>query len=73
MKHEEVFVDTWKNKKRRMVLCKNSFYSGFSNLMEDTTGFEMKDCLSLPRLGRKYFISLRIEDDEPITHIMMIR
>ena len=34
--------------------------------MEDITGFSMKDCLSLPGLGWKYFNSLRTEDDEPI-------
>ena len=26
----------------------------------------MKDCLSLPRLGFKYFNSLRREEDEPL-------
>ena len=34
--------------------------------MEEITGFSMKDCLSLPGLGRKYFNSLRTEEDEPI-------
>ena len=34
--------------------------------MEDITGFSMKDCLSLPGLGWKYFNSLRTEEDEPI-------
>ena len=34
--------------------------------MEDITGLSMKDCLSLPRLGWKYFNSLRTEEDEPI-------
>ena len=33
--------------------------------MEEITGFGMKDCLSSPGLGRKYFNSLRTED-EPI-------
>ena len=33
--------------------------------MEDTTGFSMKDCLSLPGLGWNYFNSLRTEKDEP--------
>ena len=37
--------------------------------MEDITGFSMKDCLSLPSLGWKYFNSLRTEEDESIyTH-----
>ena len=34
--------------------------------MEDITGFSMKDCLSLPGGGLKYFNSLRTEEDEPI-------
>ena len=34
--------------------------------MEDTTGFSMTDCLSLPGLGWKCFNSLRNEEDEPI-------
>ena len=34
--------------------------------MEEITGFSMKDCLSLPGLGLKYFNSLRTEQDEPI-------
>ena len=33
--------------------------------MEEITGFGMKDCLSLPGSGWKFFISLRTED-EPI-------
>ena len=34
--------------------------------MEEITGFSMKDCLSLPGLGWKYFNSLRTEEHEPI-------
>ena len=34
--------------------------------MEEITGFSMKDCLSLPGLGLKYFNSLQTEEDEPI-------
>ena len=34
--------------------------------MQEITGFSMKDCLSLPGLGLKYFISSRTEGDEPI-------
>ena len=33
--------------------------------MEEKRGFGMKDCLSLPGLGWKYFKSLRTED-EPV-------
>ena len=34
--------------------------------MQEITGFSMKDSLSLPGLGWKYFNSLRTEEDEPI-------
>ena len=34
--------------------------------MEETAGFSMKDCLSLPGLGWKYSNSLRTEEDKPI-------
>ena len=34
--------------------------------MEEITGFSLKDCLSLPGVGLKYFNSLRTEEDEPI-------
>ena len=34
--------------------------------MEDITSFSMKDCLSLPGSGGKYFKCLRTEEDEPI-------
>ena len=34
--------------------------------MEEITGFSMKDCLSLPGRGLKYFNSLRTDQDEPI-------
>ena len=34
--------------------------------MEEITGFSIKDCLSLPGLGWKYFNSLRTQEDEPI-------
>ena len=33
--------------------------------MEEITGFGVKDCLSLPGLGWKYFNSLRTEEIEP--------
>ena len=34
--------------------------------MAETTGLRMKDCISLCRLGWKYFSSLREEDDETV-------
>ena len=34
--------------------------------MQETTGFSMKGCLSLPGLGWKYFNSFRTEENKPI-------
>ena len=48
------------------VLCTAFSYARYCKAMEDITRFSMKDCLSLPGLGWKYFNSLRTEEDEPI-------
>ena len=71
MIHDEVFSDTWIDKKsewleyvRNDVLCTAFSYARYSKAMEEITGFSMKDCLSLPGLGWKYFISLRTEEHE---------
>ena len=48
------------------VLCTAFSYARYCKAMEKITGFSMKDCLSLPGLGWKYFNSLRTEEDEPI-------
>ena len=73
MNHDEVYSDTWKDKKsewliyvKNDVLCTAFSYARYIKAMEELTGFSMKDCLSLPRLGWKYFNSLRTEEDEPI-------
>ena len=73
MDHNEVYSDTWKDKKsewlpyvKNDVLCTAFSYARYCKAMEDITGFSMKDCLSLPGLGWKYFNSLRTEEDEPI-------
>ena len=34
--------------------------------MENITGFSMKDCLSKPGFGWKYFNSLKTDEDKPI-------
>ena len=34
--------------------------------MEEIRGFAMKDCLTVPRLGWKYFNSLRRDENEPV-------
>ena len=48
------------------VLSTSYCYARYSKAMEEITGFSMKDCLSLPGLGFKYFSSLRTDQDEPI-------
>ena len=71
--HNEVYSDTWKDKKsewlpyvKNDVLCTAFSYARYIKAMEEITKFTMKDCLSLPGLGWKYFNSLRTEEDEPI-------
>ena len=48
------------------ALCTAFSYARYTKAMEDITCFGIKDCLSLPGLGWKYFKSLRTEEDEPI-------
>ena len=62
MKNKDVWLPYVKND----VLCTVFSYARYSKAMEEFTGFSMKDCVSLPGLGWKYFNSLRIEEDEPI-------
>ena len=66
--HNEVYSDTWKDKKsewlpyvKNDVLCTAFSYARYIKAMEEITGSSMKDCLSLPGLGWKYFNSLRTE------------
>ena len=74
--HDEITADNYKDKKdvwlpyvKSDVLCTAYSYARYIKAMEEITGFSMKDCLSLPGLGWKYFNSLRTEEDEPIyTH-----
>ena len=76
MDHGEITGDNYKDKKdiwlpyvKNDVLCTAYSYARYIKAMEEITGFSMKDCLSLPGLGWKYFNSLRTEEDEPIyTH-----
>ena len=72
---DEVYSDTWRDKKSEWldyvkigVLC--TFFSYALKAMEEITGFGMKDCLSLPSLGWKYFFSLRTEEDDSKIPIM---
>ena len=73
MNHNEITADNCKDKKdiwlpyvKNDVLCTAYSYARYNKHMEEITKFSMKDCLSLPGLGWKYFNSLRTEEDEPI-------
>ena len=57
--------DIWLPYVKINVLCTSNCYARYSKAMEEITGFSMKDCLSLPGLGFKYFNSLRTDQDEP--------
>ena len=73
MNHDDIDANNYKDKKdiwlpyvKNDVLCTAYSYARYIKAMEEITGFSMKDCLSLPGLGWKYFNSLRKEEDEPI-------
>ena len=73
MNHDDIDGDNYKNKKdiwlsyvKNDVLCTAYCYARYNEAMKEITGFSMKDCLSLPGLGWKYFNWLRTEEDEPI-------
>ena len=73
MDHDDVYCDNYKDKIKEWlpyvkndVLCTAFSYARYIKAMEELTKFSMKDCLSLPGQGLKYFNSLRTEEDEPI-------
>ena len=73
MDHDEVDYDNYKDKKdewlpyvKNDVLCTAFSYDCYCKAMEEITGFSLKDCLSAPGLGWKYFNSMRDDNDEPI-------
>ena len=73
MNHDDIDEYNYKDKKdiwlpyvKNDVLCNAYSYARFIEAMKEITGFSMKDCLSLPGLGWKYFNSLGTEEDEPI-------
>ena len=73
MNNDEINANNYKDKKdiwlpylKNDVLCTAYSYARYIGAMKEITGFSMKDCLSLPGLGGKYFNSLRTEEDEPI-------
>ena len=75
MNHDDIDENTYKNKKdiwlpyvKNDVLCTSYCYARYSKAMQEITGFSMKDCLSLPGLGWKYFNSLTEEDESIYTY-----
>ena len=74
--HDEIYANNRRDKRDECliyvecdVLCTASSYitfSRYSNATEDGTGLGMKDCLSSPGFGWKYFKRLGEGDDEPI-------
>ena len=71
LNHDEFIENKWRDKRnewvdyvRNDVLCTASSYARFIKAIEEITGFSMKDCLSSPGLGWKYFNSLRTSGDE---------
>ena len=52
-------IDEWLPYVKNDVLCTAFSYARYIKAMQELTGFSMKDCLSLPGLGLKYFNSLR--------------
>ena len=60
--HTEIYEDTWQDQRliwepylRMDILTLAIIYARYSMNMQTITGFGMKDCLSLPSLGWKYF------------------
>ena len=73
MNHDEIHgnnykekIDEWLPFVKNDVLCTAFSYARYTKAMEELTRFSMKDCLSVPGLGLKYFNSLRTEEDEQI-------
>ena len=72
MNHDEVDGNNYKDKinewlpyVKNDVFCTAYSYARYIKAMEEISGYSMKECLSLPGLGLKYFNSLRTEQDEP--------
>ena len=65
----QIKKDDWLDYVKQDVLCTAFSYARYCEILSERTVFSVKDCLSLPGLGWKYFNSLRSEEDEPInTH-----
>ena len=59
-------MNEWLPSVKNDVLCTAFSYARYCKAIEEITGFSMKDCLSAPGLGWKYFNSMPDENDEPI-------
>ena len=73
MNHDDIDSNNYKDKKdvwlpyvKKDVLSTSYCYARYSEAMQEITRFSMKDCLSLPGLGYKYFNSLRTDQVELI-------
>ena len=72
MEHDEICEDTCEAKENEWlpyvkndVLSTAFSYARYMMGMEELTNFSMKNSLTLPSLAKKYFNSLRDENDEP--------
>ena len=59
-------IDNWLPYVKNDVLCTVFSYGRYCTAMQEIRRLSMKDCLSVPGLGLKYFNSLRTDQDEPI-------
>ena len=73
LEHDETFENNcvekeneWLPYLKNDVLSTAFSYARYSKGMEESTGFGMKNSLTLPSLANKYFNSLGEENDEPI-------
>ena len=66
VKNTKIKKGIWLPYVKMDVLSTSYCYARYSKAMHEVTGFSMKDCLSLPGLGFKYFNSLRTDQDELI-------
>ena len=73
MNHDDIDGDNYRDKKdiwlpdvKTDVLSTSYCYARYCAAMEENTEFSMKDCLSLPGLGFKNFMSLGTDEDEQI-------
>ena len=79
MNHTEIYEDTWEDKRdewlpylKMDVLSLAFIYARYTMNMDSLTEFGMKNCLSLPSLGWKYYNSLREEEDENLYIVIQI-